>query len=208
MGGRLLGSTKKATALVALRNVAAPVLMPLGLTALKALRPAKRRVEHRMMAGMSGLALHYEDGPLAPRPAKGAKDGMNGVRPGRRVGCSADEEKRHPGWRALCEELTDPRWTLLLFGDGERCAARVDKAYGGAVSVRVVTPGSGGGEAPYALADPDGALGRALGPGPGTYALIRPDGYLAGRGPVTGFPGLAAVFDGFHLLPGDKGSAG
>ncbi|MEV0264801.1 FAD-dependent oxidoreductase [Streptomyces sp. NPDC050617] len=201
VGGRLLGSTRKATALVALRNAAAPVLMPVGLTALKALRPAKRRVEHRMMAGMSGLALHYEDGPLTPRPAAGA---MDGVRPGRRVGCSADEEKRHPGWRALCQELTDPRWTLLLFGDGQRCAERVDGAYGGAVSVRVVTSGSAGGDGPYALADPDGAVGRALGPGPGAYALIRPDGYLADRGPLAGFAGIAAVFDGFHLLPGDE----
>ncbi|KOG87046.1 oxygenase, partial [Streptomyces varsoviensis] len=204
VGGRLLGSTKKATALVALRNAAAPVLMPVALTALKALRPAKRRVEHRMMAGMSGLALHYEGGPLTPGPTA---DAVDGIRPGRRVGCSADDEKRHPGWRALCAELTDPRWTLLLFGDGERCAASVDEAYGRAVSVRVVAPGTAGGEGPYALADPDGALGRALGPGPGAYALIRPDGYLADRGPVTGFAGLAAVFDGFHLLPGG-GSAG
>ncbi|MGA5560980.1 FAD-dependent monooxygenase [Streptomyces platensis] len=218
VGGRLLSSTRKATALVALRNAAAPVLMPVGLTALKALRPVKRRVEHRIMAGLSGLALQYADGPLSPAPAGGTD---RGLRPGHRVGCTARDEANHPGWRALRAALTDPRWTLLLFPAdpappghaptghdapdrhvADRAVrAQLTRHFGRAVGVRCVHPGNGERCEPDALPDPDGALRRGLGVPPGGYALIRPDGYLAAKGPYAPAAAVGEVLRGLHLIP-------
>lgn len=218
VGGRLLSSTRKATALVALRNAAAPVLMPVGLTALKALRPVKRRVEHRIMAGLSGLALHYGDGPLSPAPAPGAD---RGVQPGHRVGCTARDEADHPGWRALRAALTDPRWTLLLFPTApdasgraparhkapdqhtvDRAAGeRLERQFGRAVSVHRVRPGTGGQDEPDVLPDPDGALRRGLGVPPGGWALIRPDGYLAAKAPFVTAEAMEEMLRGLHLIP-------
>lgn len=200
VGARLLDTTKTATALVALRTALAPVLLPAGLTLLRSLKPVKRRVEAKMIRGFSGLALEYADGPLTLQGAAGvtgAADtagaaGVTGatgatgvIAPGHRVGCAAAAEREHPGWRALVEELRDPRWTLLVFADG---GTQPDIADDAAISVRPVSrrPDFGlGAERGRPLADPDGALAAAFGARPGECALIRPDGYLAGLASCT-----------------------
>ena len=77
--------------------------------------------------------------------------------------------------KAVEELLTRPGFVLLVFGQAnldELAATLGELGY----VVPVVT---GGGSAPgYAVADPDGVLGRAYGLGSGGLALIRPDGYL------------------------------
>ncbi|CAM5373372.1 MULTISPECIES: FAD-dependent monooxygenase [Streptomyces] len=196
VGGRLLSSTRTATALVALRNAVAPVAMPVGLSFLKAVRPLKRRVEHRIMAGMSGLALHYADSPLT----YGTGDGAAGVHPGHLVACTEQDVARHPGLRALRQALTDPRWLLLLFAD-DGGAAELALRYGRAVQIRTVIPHED--EDGPALADPDDALRQTLGVPPGGWALIRPDGYLAAKGQRSGTTTLTARLQALHLLPED-----
>ncbi|MFE3170902.1 FAD-dependent oxidoreductase [Amycolatopsis sp. NPDC059090] len=193
VGEALLGSTKKATALIALRNALAPLLLPVGLGLLNLLKPAKRKAERKMMKTISALGLNYRDSPLN-RSASGS---LEGIRPGHRVGCTEEAEKSSAGWRALCsEELVDPRWTLLLFGGDRSLAEHAVRRYGAAVSVRAVSASP---DSPYALADPDGRLASEIGARPGDYVLIRPDAYLAGKGPVTGTAGLDAVLNGVHL---------
>ncbi|UQA92605.1 FAD-dependent oxidoreductase [Streptomyces halobius] len=210
VGGRLLSSTRKATALVALRNAAAPVLMPVGLTALRALGPVKRRVEHRFMAGLSGLALHYADSPLSSAPPSSPQRlGRRGagVEPGHRVGCTARDAARHPGWWALRQALADPRWTLLHFSQSaaERTSEEGDltflvERFGRAVRVHEVHPGGRSRSNGGAIPDPGGVLRRTLGVPAGGYALIRPDGYLAAKGPRATADTLTAALRAVHLL--------
>ncbi|MGK5550310.1 FAD-dependent oxidoreductase [Actinomadura kijaniata] len=207
IGETLLRSTRTATALVALRNAVAPVALPLGLGLLDLLKPVKSRVERKMMAGMSGLALHYADSPLT----RTVEPAPPGIAPGHRVGWSVEADRASAGWRALGEELTDPRWSLLVFGpDGHPLAPgdrqtveRLAADYRGPLSVRPVERAAEPAERPDAdlprpLVDPDGAVTRALGSPSGGYALIRPDGYLAARGPLAD---LSALPERVHLLP-------
>ncbi|MYW97969.1 FAD-dependent oxidoreductase [Amycolatopsis rubida] len=184
VGETLLGSTKRATALIALRNLAAPVVLPIGLGLVNAVKPVKKKIERKILRGMSGLALHYESSPLALP----ARDGTAGIRPGHRVGCSAEQERAFPGWRELVGELTDPRWTLLGFagpgerGDRIREALRfAEKHYGRAVSVRTVSANADDAQIGV-LVDSAGVLAEGFGAREGDYVLVRPDGYLAGKG--------------------------
>ncbi|MGW2771781.1 FAD-dependent oxidoreductase [Streptomyces olivaceoviridis] len=212
VGAVLLDSTRTATALIALRNAAAPVLLPVGLGIVRRVAPLRRRIERKILRGMSGLALHYRDSPLTDGtpPGAGADDVL--PRPGDRVSCSAETERTSPGWQALCAELADPRWLLLAFTDGSTRAGaeltRVQDDFRTAVSVRAVDPGgadpvgvasNGVGSAP--LPDPGGSLRTGLGARAGEYLLIRPDGYLAGRGTLAGSGTLTARLAAFHLVP-------
>ena len=191
IGKALLGSTRTATALVALRNALAPVALPVGLGILRRLGPLKRGIEQKMMRGFSGLALEYPDSPLSrPQPGRG------GPRPGQRVGCSAETAAASAGWRELCAELTDPRWTVLVFGAD---ATAVRERYSGALSVRTV-----GATGPRPLADPGDTVRAWFAASDGDYALIRPDGYLAASGPLTE---LTDVLSTCHLLPSEHASA-
>jgi NADPH-dependent dioxygenase len=199
IGETVLDSTKTATALIALRNAATPVVMPIGLGLVKAVKPLKRRIEQKMMRTMSGLALTYSDSPLSI-PATGVPAG--GLSPGDRVGCSGETLRDHPGWQRLVDELTDPRWLVLLFGDAGSAARLRDIADSAvrfdAVTARVV--GSIGQDEQAALADPTGRLRDDFGAATGDYAVIRPDGHLAAKG-ALGDDGLEPVLRRLQLLP-------
>lgn len=202
VGAVLLGSTQTATSLIALREAAAPVLLPAGLWLLNTLAPVKRGVERKILKGMSGLALHYAGSPLTR-----AAGGRAGIAPGHRVACSAGTERRSRGWQTLSAELTDPRWTLVGFaGDPALPAAlaEVDRRYRQAVSVRTASE-TGRPPGPHPLADPGGTLRTdLLGPA-GNYALIRPDGYLAARGTAREAAELESLLRGMHLIPATPG---
>ena len=202
IGRALLGSTRTATALVALRNIAAPVLLPVGLGIVNTVLPLKRRIEGKIIRGFCGLSLNYRDSPLS-----GHAPGGPGFAPGDRVGCDTATEQESAGWRELCAELTDPRWTLLAFtGDSPVLEPAVlepgARDYGRAVSIRTVT--DTGRTGPRPMADPDGALRRSFGARAGDWALIRPDGHLAGKGPIGD---IDAVLAEFGLLPREPASA-
>ncbi|GGS46718.1 hypothetical protein GCM10010171_47410 [Actinokineospora fastidiosa] len=193
IGARLLRSTKTATTVLA-PGADIPIpkpLLPVVITAVNTIGPLRRAVERKILRAMSGLALTYADSPLT-EPADGR------VRPGERVACAAETERRSEGWQALCAELTDPRWTLLAVPGPELVPAlrEVARRYAAAVSVRSVLDGG-----PDPLPDPDGRLRRDLGLGVGDYLLIRPDGYVAGRGALGDAERVDAALRRFHLLP-------
>ncbi|MEU1752757.1 FAD-dependent oxidoreductase [Micromonospora matsumotoense] len=203
VGATLLGATKTATALVALRNAAAPVTLPIGLGLLNLATPLKRRVERKIMEGMSGLALDYCASPLSQPVSTG-----DGIAPGHRVACSTETEAASAGWREMCAELTDPRWTLLAtltdtIGSDRLATVLADVArdFGRSVSVRAVVDTIGTGTYPRPLGDPDRTLRHQLGLGDEEYALIRPDGYLAGKGRITGRAELTALLRRLTLVP-------
>ncbi|MGA8117296.1 MAG: FAD-dependent oxidoreductase [Actinocatenispora sp.] len=198
IGRTLLKSTGTATALVALRDSLAPVLMPVGLGVVNALGPLKRRIEGKIVRGFCALALEYANSPLA-LDSGGRR---TGVRPGQRVGWSLAESSS-PVWRDLATELRDPRWTLLGVPgpsdpDGPVTFAlnQVDRQFGAAVSVRTVTSGTDPRAGHRVLGDPDGELRRRIGVRAGDFALVRPDGYLAAKGPVAR---LAEALTALHL---------
>ncbi|KUL39447.1 FAD-dependent oxidoreductase [Actinoplanes awajinensis] len=203
VGATLLGTTRTATALVALRNAAAPVTLPIGLGLLNLATPLKRRVERKIMEGMSGLALHYGASPLS-QPVVAAR----GIGPGYRVACSGETALASAGWRDMCTELTDPRWTLLATTDDTgpdglaAVLADVERDFGRALSVRTVADTADiAGTYPGPLGDPGGTLRRQIGLDAGEYALIRPDGYLAGKGRIAGDEGLTALLRRCSLVP-------
>jgi 6-methylpretetramide 4-monooxygenase / 4-hydroxy-6-methylpretetramide 12a-monooxygenase len=208
VGATLLGATRTATALVALRNAAAPVALPVGLGILNLITPLKRRIERKIMEGMSGLALHYAASPLS-LPATQA----SGIEPGYRVACSTETERASAGWRELCVELADPRWTLLAAAGNRRSHAlaavleHAERCFGRVVSVRTVVGAGDGSTYPHPLADPDGAVTGQVGLGAGDYALIRPDGYLAGKGRLAGVDHLVALLHRFNLVPHEHTAA-
>ncbi|GAA4545558.1 FAD-dependent monooxygenase [Amycolatopsis samaneae] len=197
IGEKLLRSTRTATALVALRNALALTFMPPGLGMVNAIKPLKGHLERKLIRGFCGLTLSYPESPLSDP----AGDGR--FAPGTRVACDGAEESGSPGWRELCAELTDPRWTLLLHTDDatDPVPGWATKQFGRAVSVRVVSA-TPHGERP--LADPGDVVRRAFGLSGGGYALVRPDGYLAAKGTYEGTASLAAVLTARHLIPADE----
>ncbi|MGW5052769.1 FAD-dependent oxidoreductase [Actinokineospora sp. NPDC004072] len=186
VGAQLLRSTQTATTVLApAAGIPIPKpLLPVVVAAVNTIPPLRRVVERKILRAMSGLALSYADSPLT-------EPGDGRLKPGSRLACSAETEQASPGWRALCAELADPRWTLVAVPGDD--LGGLDRQYGAAVSVR----GIGGG--PHPLPDPDRRLRRDLGIDRGGAVLIRPDGYLAGRfGPHEP---LDAALRRFHLLP-------
>ncbi|WP_409491257.1 FAD-dependent oxidoreductase [Amycolatopsis sp. cmx-11-12] len=196
VGEVLLGSTKTATALIALRNFAAPVMLPLGLGILKRVTPLRRKIERKILRGMSGLALNYRESPLS----QGIEE-ADVLQAGDRVGCSAETEQASPGWRALCAELADPRWLLLTFPGDEagfgRTLTEISDEYRSVVSVRTVSTMD---SFPNRLADPGNLLRSGLDAEEGDFLLVRPDGYLAARGKLDGTD-LTSVLGRVHLRP-------
>ncbi|WP_336159387.1 FAD-dependent oxidoreductase [Amycolatopsis sp. VC5-11] len=199
VGAALLTSTKKATSLIALRNAAAALLLPAGLGLLGLLKPLKRRVERKLLKGMSGLALEYSASPLTAHDAR-----AGGVRAGHRVAFSAELAANCPGWRELHELSADPRWILLAFAptstDRRAALDHVARRYSDTIAVRAVAERTEEAD-PSAWADPGGALRAGLGVAPGDFVLIRPDGYLACRGALVDTPQLSAVLRRAHLVP-------
>ncbi|WP_433170036.1 FAD-dependent monooxygenase [Actinoallomurus sp. CA-150999] len=172
VGATLLRSTRTATALVALKSVLSAAVLPAVFAVVRNAPPLRRRIERKIMAAMSGLSLAYEDGPLT-LPGPGGAVGPE-PRPGQRVArVTGEEVARSPGWEALVTELRDPRWTLLVFGDGP-VARPAESEW---LSVRVVDED---------LPDPEGRLRRGLGVSGEGWLLIRPDGHVAARGEGLG----------------------
>lgn len=204
IGRRLLGSTKRATQLVALKNALAGLALPLVFGLARRIPPVRVRMQRTALGRVSGLGIGYPDGPLTtPAPAD-----TRGPRPGERIGQVLPGRAEAPGWQALVAELRDLRWTLLAADDGARTAAAAHRAareLGALLSVRLVdsreddrkgrdTDGA------VPLADPDGALRADLALPAGHWLLVRPDGYLAARGPELTAAALTAA-----LAPGRGG---
>ncbi|WP_327071977.1 FAD-dependent monooxygenase [Kitasatospora sp. NBC_01302] len=181
VGRKLLDSTRTATSLVALRNSLMTAFMPAGLALLRAVPPVKRRIERRIMAGMSALDLTYTGSALTrPNPQ------VTVVRPGARLSRVDTAGATSAGWQEILRELRDPRWLLLLGSNDAKLHAVCPKA--GWLGVRTV-----GGDLP----DQDGRLREDLRIGPGDWLLVRPDGYVAGRG--QGAHSLRAELSGLAL---------
>ncbi|MFF3291978.1 FAD-dependent oxidoreductase [Streptomyces sp. NPDC003023] len=210
IGKALLGSTRTATYLVALKNALATLALPIVFTAVRNLPPLRRAIQRKVLGGMSGLRIDYTTSPLTtgarrehvpvadpiavpvPLPRRRHVPG-----PGERAATATARRPDSPGPRALADELRDVRFHLILTPAAhtttpQRTAADAAARHSAWLSVRTLTTtttdtttGTGvdrGDAAPRPLPDPDGALRHALGLPPGAWALIRPDGYLAARG--------------------------
>ena len=175
VGEKLLGSTARATALVAIKGRLQDLLLPVVMGVVRNVPPLKGRIERKIMAAMSALDLRYPDSPLT---ARGPAAAQEVPQPGQRVALVTGERARTPGWSAFLDELRGPRWTLLVSGSAKE-AADVAGAHSAWLSVRSAADGDTGAGA---LADPGRALRDGLGLAAGGWLLIRPDGYLAARG--------------------------
>ena len=200
IGRTLLGSTKRATQLVALKNALAGLALPVVFGLARRIPPMRRKMQQTALGRVSGLNLGYPDSPLTTEAGRAAR----GPRPGERVGQVLPERASAPGWRALFDELRDIRWTLLAY-EGRPDAARVAReaaaAHGAFLSVRTVgATESDDGTEP--LADPDHTLREDLAATPGGWLLIRPDGYVAAGGASLTAPALADALAPVFTAPG------
>ncbi|MEV6603568.1 FAD-dependent oxidoreductase [Kutzneria sp. NPDC051319] len=157
VGRKLLDSTKVATYLVQLKNPVVAGLLPVIFGMVNVLTPLKRRIQAKIMGGMSGLALGYGESPLSKTDSPGTV-----VLPGERVSRVDGAGVRDPEWAMLVERLRGTAWTLLAVGSAP------ENRWGDWVSVYPVEGG--------------GRLARDVAAAPGSWLLIRPDGYLAARG--------------------------
>ncbi|WP_405577915.1 FAD-dependent oxidoreductase [Streptomyces sp. NBC_01190] len=170
VGKKLLGSTRKATFLVQLKNAFAPIALPVVFGVIRNVTALRKKVQRQVLGGISGLQLGYRDSPLTT-PAAGAP----GPRPGTRASVGVGADPADPGCRAWADELRDIRWTLAVAA-GRPAEVPADSPW---LSVRTLGAGAG---VPGPLADPSGRLRSALGLAPGGWLLVRPDGYVAARG--------------------------
>ncbi|WP_030997660.1 FAD-dependent oxidoreductase, partial [Streptomyces sp. NRRL F-5630] len=170
VGETLLGSTKKATFLVQLKNAFAPIALPIVFGVIRNVTPLRKKVQRQVLGGISGLQLGYPDSPLTRSAAP-----VSGPFPGTRASVGAAADPADPGCQAWAEELRDTRWTLAVTPD---TAANVPAAEAW-LSIRTL---GGSTEGPGPLTDPNGRLRAALGIEPGGWLLVRPDGYVAARG--------------------------
>jgi 6-methylpretetramide 4-monooxygenase / 4-hydroxy-6-methylpretetramide 12a-monooxygenase len=199
IGQALLGATRKATALVALKSAVASATMPAVFTVVRSVPAIRHRIERKIMRGMTGLAIGYPDSPLTV-PAAGAPAPEPGTRVAR---VTARRAASSPGWQALLGELRDPRWTLLVLPAATDPAATDPAPRGPAPTGPAPTsPGqteparAGDGrpaeadelaaEHPWLSVRVDPTLAPDLGVDQaGGWLLIRPDGYLSARGRGT-----------------------
>ncbi|MGW5607939.1 FAD-dependent oxidoreductase [Streptomyces sp. NPDC003753] len=170
IGERLLGSTRKATFLVQLKNAFAPIALPAVFGVIRNVAPLRRKVQRQVLGGISGLRLAYADSPLT-RPAETGQ----GPHPGTRASVGAGADPADAGCLAWAGELRDTRWTLAVTPDVTTGAPAASSW----LSVRTLGDGT---EGPGPLADPKGRLRAALGLTAGGWLLVRPDGYVAARG--------------------------
>lgn len=198
IGRTLLGSTRRATQLVALKNTLAGLALPVVFGLARTIRPLRVRMQQTALGRVSGLNIGYPDSSLTTA-ATGPRH--RGPRPGERVGQVLPERAAAEGWRLLAEALRDIRWTLLAFDGGlaaTDAAQAAARRYAPVLSVRTVAaaPGdtpAGPEPAPLPLADPGNVLREDLGALPGGWLLIRPDGYVAARGTALTAAALAAA---------------
>jgi NADPH-dependent dioxygenase len=186
VGATLLEATKRATALVGLRETLSSAALPVAFGVIRNVPALQHKIERKIMRGMTALALSYPDSPLTwPAPAG------PGPSPGERVAQVREPEAASTGWQELLAELRDVRWTLLAFGPAAAGpAAELAAANSDWLSVRTV---GGDATATGPLPDPDGVLWRSLHARDGGWALIRPDGYLSTRGERLDAGSLSAV---------------
>jgi 6-methylpretetramide 4-monooxygenase / 4-hydroxy-6-methylpretetramide 12a-monooxygenase len=165
VGRDLLGSTRNATALVALRNRLAGALLPLAFHIVRRVPALKVRGQRKALGRVSGLNVNYRTGPLS---TAAVPDGTGGPYPGERVVQFSDDT---PAVAALCQRLRGTGWTLLTAGGADAARVAAD-GYGDWLAVLDTA----------ALPDADGRVAAAPHAGPGDWLLVRPDGYLAARG--------------------------
>ncbi|WP_328973754.1 FAD-dependent oxidoreductase [Streptomyces sp. NBC_00239] len=190
IGKKLLGSVRKATFLVQFKNTMAGVGLPIAFTFVRNIGPLRRAIQRKVLGGMSGLLLSYDESPLT------TADPLMAVPAGSRAAAAAARHPEDPASEALRAELRDTRWSLVWAAGGPAEAGRVAAAaaavHGTWLSVRTVHDGPDGTcGGPRPLADADGLLRKALGLGAGGWVLVRPDGYLAAGGAELTRAGLA-----------------
>lgn len=195
IGRELLGSTRRATALVALKNRLAGIALPIVFGIVQRVPALRVRGQRTALGRVSGLNLGYPHGPLTG--ASSAK--VVRPAPGERVR-RITVDGAAAGWTALRDELRDVRWTLLVFGTPvvDWNGTALTEACAPWLSVRTVTG------APIAedtaLPDPDGALTTALAGTPGGWILVRPDGYVAARGNAISPEAVRAALAPAHVI--------
>ncbi|MER5886577.1 FAD-dependent oxidoreductase [Streptomyces sp. NPDC001941] len=210
IGKALLGSTRTATFLVQLKNLVASLALPVVFTVVRNVPPLRRAIQRKVLGGMSGLRIGYDESPLT---TTGVFDYVSGAGPvvvagpeptpapypGQRATAAPVHDSDSPGSRAYAAELRDPRWTLLLAAGGKGpgdvpvgVAFTAAAQYGEWLSVRTV--GGSGPDGPAPLDDPGHTLRRGLNLLPGGWLLVRPDGYVAARGSVLSRGALAGAF--------------
>ena len=194
IGEVLLGSTRKATAAVQLRNPVLGTVLPLVVRLVNRVPALRGRIQRKIMGEMSALGVSYPGSPLTT-----AADPGRGPAPGGRVAQVTAAGAQDPGWADMLAELRDPRWSLVVGGAAAPAVAELPADVAEWLSVRTVitsppAPGSAGSaEAVEAadgaeaarhrpLPDPSGRVRADLGLGPRGWLLVRPDGYLAARG--------------------------
>lgn len=172
VGAALLRSTSNATGLIQLRSRPISALLPVLFAVVRTVAPLRRRIQRRILGGVSGLNLRYEAGPLTHNGAA-----ERGPAAGERITGIPDDAAAGPGWKALCERLRTPCWQLLLGTEARQAAGELRRSAPAWLNVSVVDT-RGGGDLP----DPDGELTAGLGLTPSGWLLVRPDGYLSARG--------------------------
>ena len=200
IGRALLGSTKRATSLVELRSPVVDRVLPVMFGVVRNVGPVRRRIQRKILSGISGLDLTYRDSSLTA----GSENGRAaGPRPGQRLAMVTGRYMSSPGWMAVLAELRDPRW-LLLIAPGPAASVHDYGALTGVaernsswLSVRSICLHARDGIV-GPLIDPGGVLVEALGLDRGGWVLVRPDGYLASC--ATSFD-PAKVAEAFASVP-------
>ncbi|MFF0066931.1 FAD-dependent oxidoreductase [Streptomyces sp. NPDC005279] len=187
VGRRLLGATRTATSLVQLKNLLAPLALPVVFGVVRRVPALRRAIQRKVLGGMSGLRIGYTRSSLTTGTTQTTAGTAASPLPGDRVTAAGAHRPGDPGCQGLRDELRDPRWSLLLAAGGSGpgdvpvgVAITAAAQYGEWLSVRTV--GGTGPDGPAPLRDPDNTLRTALGLAPGGWLLLRPDGYTAARG--------------------------
>jgi NADPH-dependent dioxygenase len=197
IGRRLLGSTRKATAIIQLKNPVLGTIVPLAFRTMNALPALRARAQRKIMGEMSALGVAYPAGAVA---GDGGPPGA-GPRPGERLCQITAEGATEPGWAAVLAWLRDPGWLLLVAGVEHHDLHGIATGQPAWLTVGNITGGPPAGAAPDGtgvapVPDPAGRLRADLGLDSGGWLLTRPDGYVAARGHRFSADGFRATLNG------------